>query len=129
MLLVYMSLTGNVKNFIERVGMDSYELNPVNPYKEVNEDYIVVVPSYVGYINDDVSDFIEYKDNIKHLVGFASSGNLNFADLYCINGKELSKRYNKPLIFMFEYSGTDKDVEDFKKEVCNIEITRAKQKE
>jgi protein involved in ribonucleotide reduction len=27
------------------------------------------------------------------------------------------------LIFTFEYSGTDKDVENFKKEVANIEVS------
>lgn len=126
MLLVYITLTGNVRNFVDRVGMDSLELNPANPFEEVNEDYIVVVPSYVGYINEEVEEFIDYKDNLKYLVGFASSGNLNFNDLYCINAKELSKKYNKPLLFKFEYSGTDKDVYDFIEEVKKIEITRTK---
>jgi protein involved in ribonucleotide reduction len=123
MLLVYMSITGNVRDFVERVGMDSYELNPANPFKEVNEDYILIVPSYVGLIDDDASDFIDYKDNLKHLKGFASSGNLNFNDLYCVNAKFLSKKYKKPIIFTFEYFGTDKDVENFKREVGKIEVT------
>jgi protein involved in ribonucleotide reduction len=118
-----MSITGNVRDFVERVGMDSYELNPANPFKEVNEDYILIVPSYVGLIDDDASDFIDYKDNLKHLKGFASSGNLNFNDLYCVNAKFLSRKYNKPIIFTFEYSGTDKDVENFKREVGKIEIS------
>jgi protein involved in ribonucleotide reduction len=123
MLLVYMSITGNVREFVDRVGMDSYELNPANPYKEVNEDYIIVIPSYVGLIDDDVIDFIGYKDNLKHLKGFASSGNLNFNDLYCVNAKHLSAKYKKPIIFTFEYSGTDKDVEKFKREVEKIEVS------
>lgn len=123
MLLVYMSITGNVRDFVERVGMDSYELNPANPFKEVNEDYIVVVPSYVGLIDDDVIDFIDYKNNLKYLKGFASSGNLNFDDLYCVNAKHLSKIYKKPIIFTFEYSGTDRDIEIFKKEVNRIEVS------
>lgn len=124
MLLVYMSLTGNVRNFIERVGMKSYEINPINPLFEVDEDYIIVIPSYVGYINDEVEDFVEYKNNIDYLVGFASSGNLNFNDLYCINAKQLSEKYNKPILFQFEYMGTDKDIIDFKKEVKKIEISK-----
>jgi protein involved in ribonucleotide reduction len=125
MLLVYMSMMGNVRDFVERVDMDSYELNPVNPPIEVNEDYIVVIPTYVGYINEDVEEFVEYKDNLKHLVGFASSGNINFDDDYCINGKELSAKYNKPLIFQFEFQGTDEDIIKFRKEVEIIEIARA----
>lgn len=123
MLLVYMSITGNVKDFVERVGMDSYELNPANPYKEINEDYIVVVPSYVGLIDEDVIDFVDYKNNLKYLKGFASSGNLNFNDLYCVNAKFLSNKYKKPIVFTFEYSGTDRDVENFKREVGKIEVS------
>jgi protein involved in ribonucleotide reduction len=121
-----MTLTGNVRDFVDRVGMDSLELNPADPFEEVNEDYIIVIPSYVGMIDDEVIDFVDYKDNLKHLVGFASSGNLNFNDLYCVNAKALSKKYNKPIIFTFEYSGTDRDVENFIKEVAAIEISRTK---
>jgi protein involved in ribonucleotide reduction len=120
-----MSITGNVRDFVERTGMDSQELSPANPYFEVNEEYLVVVPSYVGYITDDVKDFIDYKDNRNHLVGFVGSGNINFNDLFLVNAKDLSTHYDKPILFAFEYQGTDKDVEDFKKEVYNIEITRA----
>jgi protein involved in ribonucleotide reduction len=123
MKLIYMSITGNVRDFVERTEMDSIELNPSIPF-EVNEDYIVVVPSYEGYINDDVSNLIDYKSNREHLVGFVGSGNLNFNQFYCINATQLSEKYDKPLIFKFEYSGTNKDLEDFKKEVYNIEIAR-----
>jgi protein involved in ribonucleotide reduction len=118
-----MSITGNVRDFVERVGMDSYELNPANPFKEVNQDYLIVVPSYVGLIDDDVIDFVDYKDNLKYLKGFASSGNLNFNDLYCVNAKHLSNKYKKPIIFTFEYSGTDRDIQKFKEEVKKIEVS------
>jgi protein involved in ribonucleotide reduction len=118
-----MTVTGNVRNFIERTGLNSVELTPDNPYFEVNEPYIIVVPSYVGHITEDVIDFVEYKNNIEYLMGFAASGNLNFDDLYCVNGKELSKKFDKPLIFTFEYSGTDKDIEKFKEEISKIEKT------
>jgi protein involved in ribonucleotide reduction len=125
-----MSITGNVENFVKKIGMDSIELNPTNPFIEVDEDYIIVIPSYVGLINDEVSDFIEHKDNFKHLLGFASSGNLNFGDdLFCVNAKELSAIYDKPILFMFEYEGTEKDVTDFKKEVEKIEIARTQQED
>lgn len=128
MLLVYMSISGYVEKFIKKVGMESIELIPSNIEQEIDEDYIIVIPTYVGYINYDIERFVEYKDNLKHLVGFASSGNINFGDLFCINGKELSEQYNKPLIFTFEFDGTESDVIKFKEEVQKIEISRAKQK-
>lgn len=123
MLLVYITLTGNVREFVDKTEFESLEIDPTDPFEEVNEDYIVVVPSYVGEIDDEVSAFIDYKDNVKYLKGFAASGNLNFNDLYCVNGKSLSKKYNKPLMFTFEYSGTDKDVEKFEKEVKKFEVS------
>lgn len=126
MLLVYMSLTGNVISFVNRVGMESVELTPVNPLIEINEDFIIVLPTYENELNDDVSEFIEYKNNSDYLVGFASSGNLNFGDdLYCINARQLSEIYEKPVLFKFEYEGTEKEIERFKKEVEKIAITRA----
>lgn len=127
MLLVYMSITGNVEKFVRKVGMNSWELTSSNLNTQINEDYIVIIPTYVGYINYDVEQFVEYGNNLEHLVGFASSGNLNFGnDLFCINGRELSEQYSKPLIFTFEYEGTDADAEKFKEEVARIEISRTK---
>lgn len=123
MILAYISITGNVKDFVEKTGFKSVEINPANPFISVNENFIVVVPSYEGAINEEVEDFIEYKNNKEHLVGFASSGNLNFDELFCINAKELSAIFNKPIIFKFEFSGTNKDIENFKKEVDLIEKT------
>lgn len=126
MKLIYMTITGNVRSFVERVGMDSIELNPVNPFIEVDDDYIVIVPSYVGYISADVVDFVEYKGNKDRLIGFVGSGNINFNEDYCFNARELVDIFEKPLIFTFEFSGTDRDIEDFKKEVDNIEVARTK---
>lgn len=126
MKLVYLSLTGNVRSFVQQVGMDSVELSYSNPLTEVDDEYIVIAPSYDDEITDIISEFIDYKDNINHLVGFVGSGNMNWDTLYCFNAKDLSKKYNKPLIFTFELSGTDNDIIDFKKEVDKVEITRAK---
>lgn len=125
MILVYMSMTGFVTEFIRKVNKKSMELTPSNTFTEMNEDYIVVLPSYEGELNDEIMDFIDYKDNESHLVGFASSGNINFGGeaLYCINGRQLSEIYDKPLIHKFEFEGTEEDVSYFRKEVERLEIT------
>jgi|SRR5699024_882518 len=123
MLLVYLTVTGYVENFVEKTGMDSHELDITNPFYEVGEDYIIVTPTYEGELNDEIEDFINYKDNINYLKGFAASGNLNFDNLYCINGKQLSRKFKKPLIIKFEFNGTDKDLEKFKEEISKIENT------
>lgn len=127
MLIVYLSLTGNVRKFVKAVGMNALELDYSNPLTEVNEDYIIVTPSYDDDITDTISEFIDHKNNISHLKGFVGSGNRNFGvDGFCFNATELSQKYNKPLLFKFEFSGTDDDIIEFKKEVDKVEITRVK---
>lgn len=127
MLLVYMSLSGNVRKFVKEVGWDSLEFSYSNPFLNVDKEYMLVMPSYSDEITDIVSDFIDYGDNLKHLVAIIGSGNMNFGkDGYCFNASEIAKEYNKPLIFKFEHSG-DSDIENFKKEVEEFEITRIKQ--
>jgi protein involved in ribonucleotide reduction len=124
MKLVYISLSGNVEDFVDRVGMPSLELDYSDPSQSIDEDYIIISPSYDDSITDSFSEFIEHGDNKKHLVGFVGSGNRNFDNDFCFNAKDLSLMYDKPLIFCFEFSGTEDDIINFKKEVANIEITR-----
>ncbi|QPK89883.1 class Ib ribonucleoside-diphosphate reductase assembly flavoprotein NrdI [Bacillus velezensis] len=128
MMLVYLSLTGNVENFVERVGMKSVKLDHSNPFIEVNEDFILVTPTYNDDLTDTVSDFVDNGNNLNHLIGFVGSGNRNFDQSFCFSAKDLSNKYSKPLIFTFEFSGTDYDIIEFKKEVEKVEIAGTKQK-
>lgn len=124
MLLVYLSLTGNVKRFVQQVGMESIEISHSNISVDINQDYIFICPTYNTDITDLVSKFINHNNNVKYLIGFAGSGNRNFDNEFCFNANDLSKKYNKPLIFKFEFSGTDKDILQFKEEVNKFEISR-----
>lgn len=125
MIIAYLSLSGNVRDFVKGVGMDSVELEYFNPCTKIGEDFIVITPSYDEDITDIISEFIDYEDNINHLMGFVGSGNKNFGkDGYCFNAIELSQKYSKPLLLKFEFCGTDNDITIFKKEVDKIEISR-----
>ncbi|SDZ16169.1 protein involved in ribonucleotide reduction [Evansella caseinilytica] len=117
MLIAYLSLTGNVRRFVEKTQMNSLEINYNAPCEEVHEPFIVIVPSYDDNITDIVSSFVSFKANLNYLIGFVGSGNLNFDNEFCFNAKDLAKKFNKPLLYTFEFSGTEKDVIDFKKEV------------
>lgn len=123
MILVYLSLTGNVKSFVKSTGMNSIELVYSSPLVDVNESFVLIIPSYDQEITEIASDFISYKDNLQNLVGVVGSGNTNFDKDYCFNAKEVSKKFSKPLIFTFEFSGTDQDISKFKEELSKFEIT------
>jgi protein involved in ribonucleotide reduction len=122
--IVYTSLSGNVRDFVERLGFSSIEFNPINPHFTLNEDYIFITPSYEDTMFfDDLADFIDYEDNSYHLKGIIASGNLNFDKDYCITGKALSKRFNRPLLYSFENNGTDADIVACRKVVNKYAIS------
>lgn len=110
MLIVYLSLTGNTRRFVNKLQMDSLEINPANPFVSVSQPYVVVAPTYEIEATESINDFIEYENNQSYLQGFMGSGNLNFAELYVFTARDLAEKYKEKLLLSFEYSGTDKDV-------------------
>lgn len=128
MRVAFISLTGNIKKFVQDgLNHNNYlEFDYFNPQVSAKEDYILIVPSYDDETTDVISKFIEYDNNLNHLVGVVGSGNMNFDEEYCFSAIKIANKYNKPLLMKFEFSGTTEDVEKFKKEVENIEITRTK---
>lgn len=71
-----------------------------------------------------MNDFLDYKNNREYLQGVAGGGNLNFAELYVYTAKDIARDYNVPMLFAFEFSGTNEDVESFKKVVNELESKR-----
>ncbi|MGX6961615.1 class Ib ribonucleoside-diphosphate reductase assembly flavoprotein NrdI [Vagococcus xieshaowenii] len=126
MKLVYFTLTGQTRRFIKKLDAPSYEIDPTNPFNELKEPYILVVPTYDEDVTEVVNDFIEYKTNRENILGVAGGGNRNFADLFIFTAKDISRDYNIPLLFEFEFSGTEEDVKNFKKVVKEIESKRTK---
>ncbi|KRK81103.1 hypothetical protein FD03_GL000695 [Companilactobacillus nodensis DSM 19682 = JCM 14932 = NBRC 107160] len=69
---------------------------------------------------DPVVDFLQYKDNAKNCVGLAGGGNRNFNSLYNHTARDIAHGLDVPVVFEFEFNGTNKDVENFKKVVNNF---------
>ncbi|MGX7059596.1 class Ib ribonucleoside-diphosphate reductase assembly flavoprotein NrdI [Vagococcus humatus] len=124
MKLVYFSVTGQTRRFIRKLELPNYEIDLNNPYVELNEPYLLVVPTYDSDVTEVVNDFIEFKSNASYLQGVAGGGNRNFADLFIYTAKDIARDYHVPLVFAFEFSGTDEDVKNFKKVVNQIESKR-----
>lgn len=121
MKLVFFSLTGQTRRFIKKLDLPAYEIEATNPFYELNEPYILIVPTYDKEVTEVVNDFIEYKSNQQNMLGVAGGGNLNFADLFIYTAKDIASDYGVPLLFSFEFSGTNEDVKKFKKVVSEIE--------
>lgn len=118
MKIVYMSLTGQTRKFVQKLECDSLELKR-NQTHEISEPYVVIVPTYDPVVTKLVDDFIDYKHNRDYLKGVCGSGNLNFNDLFCFSAKDIAKKYEVPLLHCFEFNGTEKDVERVKMQVKN----------
>ncbi|MGM0218352.1 class Ib ribonucleoside-diphosphate reductase assembly flavoprotein NrdI [Enterococcus sp. AZ126] len=124
MKIVYFTVTGQTRRFIKKLDLAAYEIEPANPFFEINEPFVLVVPTYDKEITEVVNDFLDFKSNRVNLQGVAGGGNLNFAELFVYTAKDIARDYNVPMLFAFEFSGTNEDVESFKKVVNELESKR-----
>ena len=121
MKLVYFTLTGQTRRFIKKLDLPAYEIDATNPFYELAEPFILVVPTYEIDVTEVVNDFLDFKSNSTNLRGIAGGGNRNFGDLFIFTAKNLARDYKVPLLFEFEFNGTLEDVKNFKKVVSEIE--------
>lgn len=120
MLVVYLSLTGQTRKFVKKLGYPTFELTMETAFTEVDEPYIVVVPTYDKEVTALANDFIETGHNLSWLRGVAGGGNRNFNTLFGFTAKDLSRDYNVPLLHLFEFQGSQYDVDYLKEKVTQI---------
>lgn len=120
MKIVYISLTGQTRKFVNKLSMDLLELTPTNPYIVLEEPFIIVAPTYDKEATELLNDFIETADNKRYLKGVAGGGNLNFGKLFAFTAKDLAHDYQVPLLHTFEFQGNEEDVAQLKKVVNDI---------
>lgn len=81
----------------------------------VDEDYILIVPSYgterTGHTPPQVKKFLTNEGTRNHCVGVIGAGNINFGDEYAAAGDVVSLKLNVPLLYKIELSGFPKDTE------------------
>ncbi|QDK71361.1 class Ib ribonucleoside-diphosphate reductase assembly flavoprotein NrdI [Lactococcus protaetiae] len=119
MKLVYFSLTGQTRRFVSKTDLPHEEILADSDL-EMNEDFILITPSYAEEsptvsksieVMDPVFDFMAYNDNYKFCRGIIGTGNRNFAGIYIFTAKEISAKYQIPILYDFEFNGTPSDVE------------------
>lgn len=122
--VVYFSLTGQTRKFVQKLdGVDIIEINTINPYQVMDRPYILVVPTYETEVTEPVIEFIETGDNRQLCQGVFGGGNRNFAQLFCFTAKDIARDYQLPLLHLFEFQGSEFDVDRLKEELNRIETT------
>lgn len=112
MKVAYLSITGNVTQFIKKLNLSKDDIieigENINP-EPINDEFILIAPTYEEDMTFPLNDFLD--ENHSYCKGIIGSGNRNFGDDgYCFTAKDLSKEYNIPVIYDFEYAGLDSDV-------------------
>lgn len=116
MLVVYDSLTGNVKRFVNKLGVDAIK---ITPNLIVTEPFILITYTIgFGEVPSSTHEFLT--ENKSFLIGVAVSGNRNWGERFAQAADTISIKYNVPIIHKFELGGTQKDVEIFLQEAQRI---------
>ena len=131
MLIVYYSMTGNCRRFVNSSGIaDEYEtieLKKDNIDDTIDEPFLLVTPTInFGEVPPMVQRFLQ--KNYSQLIGVASSGNRNWGGNYAKAGDRISEDYHVPLIMKFELHGNKQSRKEFKEKVgaLNESIRREK---
>lgn len=124
LIVYYSTKSNNTHRFVQKLDFRNIRI-PLDENKtiEVNEDYVLIVPTYAGggiskngtvsfkgAVKKEIIHFLNNPKNRSHCLAVISSGNTNFGDSYAIAGPILSKKLNVPLLYQFELLGTNEDV-------------------
>ena len=111
-LVVYDSLTGNVKRFVDKLGCRTVK---VDEALKVHEPYYLVTYT-IGFGQPPLSTLRFLQENGRYMMAVASSGNRIWGANYARAATVISAQYGVPVLHTFELSGSAEDVDRFLKE-------------
>lgn len=123
--IAYYTVTGQTRRFIKKTELDAYEIDDADPYYDMDQPFILIVPAYDDNMMDSVIDFLNFGSNKENLVGVIGTGNRNFNQLYIHTAKDIANSLKVPILYDFEFNGTPTDVARVKEIVANYESTEA----
>ncbi len=116
-IVYFSSASENTLRFVEKLGLpaERIPLKPKDPFLHVDEEYVLIVPTYgggniKGAVPKQVVKFLNDEHNRSLCRGVIASGNTNFAEAYCIAGDIISKKLGVPYLYKYELLGTPQDV-------------------
>lgn len=120
MKVVFLSLTGQTRRFVQKLELPTVEITLQNVFQTMDESYIIISPTYDMEVFEYFQDFIETGNKQALLKGVAGSENRNFNTSFCQTAKIISATYDVPLLHYFEFHGTQKDVIIIKEKVSEL---------
>lgn len=131
MKIAYFSLTGQTRRFVNKLkNIETIEITANEPDIELTEPFLLITPSYAEEspteshsqdVMSPVFEFMAWENNARFCKGIIGTGNKNFAGLYIQTAKEISAKYQIPILYDFEFSGMPTDVEKIEEIVKQID--------
>ncbi|OKL53776.1 ribonucleotide reductase assembly protein NrdI [Bowdeniella nasicola] len=120
-IVYFSSVSGYTHRFVERLGLlaSRIPLRPSDPFLRVDEEYVLIVPTYGGgnqrgAVPKQVIKFLNDEHNRSLIRGVIASGNSNFGTAFCIAGDIIARKCQVPLLYRYELLGTPDDVDRVK---------------
>ncbi|MCI1882676.1 MAG: class Ib ribonucleoside-diphosphate reductase assembly flavoprotein NrdI [Sporolactobacillus sp.] len=113
MLILYSSLTGNVRRFLKKTGLPH---RPIDSVDQVAEPFILVTNTIgFGDAPEGVKRFLQ--KNGRFLRAVAASGNRNWGPNFARAADVVAAAYHVPILCKFELGGSAIDVKNFTERV------------
>ena len=123
-LVYFSSVSENTHRFVEKLGRHATRI-PLRGRIEVNEPYVLVLPTYGGghatpdsssledggYVPKQVIAFLNHEHNRSLIRGVIAAGNNNFGAEFAYAGDVVSRKCGVPYLYRFELMGTPHDVD------------------
>jgi len=115
-LVYFSSQSENTHRFVVRTGLPARRI-PLDSNRrlQVQEPYILVVPSYGGgtargAVPKQVIQFLNDVSNRQLIRGVIAAGNRNFGEGHCLAGSIIEQQCQVPCLYRFELLGTADDI-------------------
>lgn len=120
-LVFFSSGSGNTARFIAKLDLPAQRI-PMSPKDEMPHPagpYILVVPTFAdgqgrGAVPKQVIHFLNDPARRAGIRGVIAGGNRNFGTTFALGGRVVAEKCNVPVLYKFELSGNDLDVDRVK---------------
>ena len=115
-MILFDSRTGNVKRFIEKMGLPA---KPIHSALVIEEPFVLITyTTGFGEVPETTMEFLSRNGSL--LRGVASSGNRNWGYKFAVAADIISEQYCVPILHKFEISGTPTDITTMKERIETV---------